>query len=160
MNLRAPVLACLALCLAACATTPPLDPQGARTGLRPYQVTNEPGSDGTDVMWGGMIVEVANRERSTEVEILAYPIDARQRPLPDRASEGRFIAVLPGFVEPLDYPQGRFVTLRGRLLGTREGSIRQRPYVYPLVGVQAAHVWPRDFRTDGPRISVGIGISR
>lgn len=146
--------------LAGCASAPPLDPAGARTGLRPYQVANEPAPHAVDVLWGGMIVEVANRERSTEVEVLAYPLDQRQRPVLERASEGRFIAVLPGFVEPLDYPEGRFVTLRGRLVGTREGRIRDRPYVYPLLGVQAAHLWPRDFRTEGPRISIGIGIAR
>jgi outer membrane lipoprotein len=160
MRARPALLLSLAVLLAGCATAPPLDPAGARTGLRPYQVENEPDAGPLDVLWGGMIVEVSNRERSTEVEILAYPIDARQRPLPDRASEGRFIAVLPGFVEPLDYPQGRFVTLRGRLAGTRAGRIRERPYRFPLVEVQAAHVWPRDFRTDGPKVSIGIGISR
>jgi outer membrane lipoprotein len=161
MPLRSLAIPCvLALALAGCATVPPLDASGARTGLRPYQVANEESPGETVVLWGGMIVEVANREGSTEVEVLAYPLDARQRPQLERATEGRFIAVLPGFVEPLDYPAGRFVTLRGRLVGIREGRIGERDYVYPLVGVQAAHVWPRDFRTDGPRISIGIGVSR
>ena len=159
MRLRL-VLLLAVLAVAGCATAPPIDPTGARTGLRPYQVANEEAPGEPVVLWGGMIVAVANRERSTEVELLAYPLDARQRPLLERATEGRFIAVLPGFVEPLDYPEGRFVTLRGRLVGTRAGRIGERDYVYPLVGVQAAHVWPRDFRTDGPRISVGIGVSR
>lgn len=158
--MRTPLLLAAVLLLAACASAPPIDPTGARTGLRPYQVANEDAPGDPVVLWGGMIVEVANRERSTEVEVLAYPLDERQRPLLERATEGRFIAVLPGFVEPLDYPAGRFVTLRGRLVGTRAGRIGERDDVFPLVGVQAAHVWPRDFRTDGPRISIGIGISR
>ena len=154
------VLLLSVLAVSGCATTPPIDPTGARTALHPYQVANEDDLGEPVVLWGGMIVEVANRERSTEVEVLAYPLDARQRPQLERATEGRFIAVLPGFVEPLDYPAGRFVTLRGRLVGTRAGRIGERDYVYPIVGVQAAHVWHRDFRTDGPRVSIGIGISR
>ena len=159
MSIRTCVLACL-LGLAGCATTPPIDPTGVRTGLHPYQIANEADLGEPVVLWGGMIVEVANREHSTEVEVLAYPLDPRQRPQLERATEGRFIAILPGFVEPLAYPAGRFVTLRGRLVGTRAGRIGEREYIYPLVGVQAAHVWHRDFRTDGPRISIGIGIVR
>lgn len=149
-----------ALATSGCATTPPLDASGTWAGLKPYQIGNEPQFDEQVVLWGGMIVEVENRERSTEVTVLAYPLDQRQQPKLESASEGRFIAVLPGFVEPLDYPQGRFVTLRGRMFGTRAGSIQQREYVYPLVQVQAAHVWPRDFRNAGPNFSIGIGISR
>lgn len=158
--MRAILLIATCLLCAGCATAPPLDATGARVALRPYQIANEPESQGVDVLWGGMIVAVANRPRSTEVEVLAYPLDERQRPLLERPSEGRFVAVLPGFVEPLDYPEGRFLTLRGRLAGTREGRVGGRPYAFPLVEVQAAHVWHRDFRTDGPRISIGIGIAR
>ncbi len=151
------VLAALLL-LTGCATSPPLDATGARTGIRPYQVEVDPPPADTTVLWGGMIVEVVNRERHTEVVVLAYPLDARQRPKVEAPSEGRFVVVLPGFVEPLDYPQGRFVTLRGPLVGTREGRIGDRDYAYPLVRAQAAHLWPRNFRQSGPRISIGIGV--
>jgi outer membrane lipoprotein len=144
--------------LGACASAPPLDGTGARLELKPYQIDAETGMDEATVLWGGMIVEVVNRERSTEMTVLAYPLDPRQRPQVQGPSEGRFIAVLPGFVEPLDYPQGRFVSLRGRMFGSREGSIDARSYRYPLVQVQAAHLWPRDFRNDGPRLSIGIGV--
>lgn len=147
-----------ALALTGCATTPPLDATGARTGIRPYQVGIDPPSEQTTVLWGGMVIEVVNRERHTEVVVLAYPLDERQRPKVEAPSEGRFIVVLPGFVEPLDYPQGRFVTLRGALEGTRDGRIGDRDYAYPLVRAQAAHLWPRNFRQSGPRISIGIGV--
>lgn len=151
---------CLALLASSCATAPPLDASGTSIGLKPYQIEYQPQFDEQLVLWGGMIVEVDNRERSTEITILAYPLDQRQQPKLESPSEGRFIAVLPGFVEPLDYPQGRFVTLRGRMFGARAGTIQQREYLFPLVQVQAAHVWPRDFRNAGPNFSIGIGISR
>jgi len=154
------LVCCLTLVASGCATAPPLNATGTWIGLKPYQIGNEAKFDEQVVLWGGMIVEVVNRDRSTEITVLAYPLDKRQQPKLESASEGRFVAVLPGFVEPLDYPQGRFVSLRGRMFGTREGTIQGRQYVFPLVQVQAAHVWPRDFRNAGPNFSIGIGISR
>jgi outer membrane lipoprotein len=153
------VVLAAALPSSGCATTPPLDATETWTGLEPCQIGNEPQFDEELVPGGGMIVAVENRERSAEVTVLAYPLDDRQQPRLGAASERRFIAAMPGFVEPLEYPQGRFVTLRGRMFGTRAGTIQQREYLFPLVRVQAAHVWPRDFRNAGPDFSIGIGIS-
>ena len=161
-SLNAKPMVALAGCalLAGCAVAPPLDDVGARMGVKPYQVENEPTLDEIVVLWGGLIVQVDNRKDSTEVTVLAYPLDASQRPKIDAPSDGRFVAVLPGFVEPMTYPEGRFVTLRGRMFGTRAGTIQQGEYQFPLVQVQAAHLWPRDFRNAGPKFSIGVGISR
>jgi outer membrane lipoprotein len=145
--------------LAACATAPPLDASGARTDRWPYQLADEPAAQGMQLLWGGMIVEVRNLPDRTEIEVLAYPLDARQRPRLDQPGQGRFIAVLPGFADPLAYPQGRFLTLRGRLAGPDDGAARPNPGGLPRLAVDDAHVWPRGFRNSGPRISIGIGIS-
>jgi len=53
-----------------------------------------------DVLWGGTVLNVSNLADSTQVEILAYPIDRRQRPLTSRTAQGRFLALFDGFVEP------------------------------------------------------------
>ena len=78
MGHAAVLLACLAL--AACATTPPLDPAGTLADFGPHQVDATDPPAGSAVLWGGMIVEVDNRADRTEIEVLAYPLDARQRP--------------------------------------------------------------------------------
>lgn len=155
MGHAAVLLACLVL--AACATTPPLDPAGTLADLGPHQVGATDPPAGSAVLWGGMIVEVDNRADRTRIEVLAYPLDARQRPRLEQPSQGRFIAVLPGFVDPLAYPQGRFVSLRGALLGA-EGADESPGGDSPQVAVQAIHLWPRGFRNDGPKIGIGVGV--
>ena len=149
----------LPLLLAACATTPPLDTTGASTHLRPYQIDGHAAAHGETVVWGGMIVEVRNFADRSEIELLAYPLDARQRPRLEQPAEGRFVAVLPGFADPLLFPQGRFMTLRGQLGIPAEAAGGPSGERYPRVAVEATHVWPRGFRNSGPRIGIGIGIA-
>ena len=109
------------------------------------------------VVWGGMILEVRNFERHSEIELLAYPLDDKQRPMLELADQGRFIALMPGYVEGQNFPQGRFLSLVGRITGDRRGSLRNAPYTWPEVDVDRLHLWPRDFRS-GPKFSIGIGV--
>jgi outer membrane lipoprotein len=102
-----------------------------------------------------------NRETQTEVTVLAYPLDAAQRPVPAAGTRGRFIIVLPGYVERHDYPDGLFVTLIGRLAGSRAGQVGEHAYVFPLVEAAHVHRWPPGFQFDRPQwhFGVGVGIS-
>lgn len=110
------------------------------------------------VLWGGMIMEVRNFENHSEIEVLAYPLDARQRPMLEAPDEGRFIALLPGYVESQDFPEGRFLSVIGYLTGDRSGVVREQTYVWPEVDVRELHVWPRDFREPGRRFTFGVGV--
>lgn len=157
MSLRGLALAALAL-LGGCTTTPPIDAANVRLDWTPIDAAQAPRSAGQDVLWGGMIVEVQNLRDASEIEVLAYPLDSRQRPMLKQPTMGRFIAVLPGYVERFDYPEGRFVTLRGTVSGTREAMIDERPYLYPVVAAQAVHLWPENFQNSGPRFSIGVGV--
>ena len=111
-----------------------------------------------DVLWGGMVLEVRNFPAHSEVEILAFPLDRRQAPVSSSADQGRFIALLAGFADPATLPEGRFVTLTGRITGDRNGSLHTRPYTWPEVDVQRMHLWEPDFSAPKARFSVGIGI--
>jgi outer membrane lipoprotein len=148
----------LATLLAACATQPPIEAASARVEWTPLDAASTPRSAGQDVLWGGMIVAVENLADSSEIEVLAYPLDRKQRPVLKAPTLGRFIAVLPGYVERFDFPEGRFLTLRGSVAGTREALIDERPYVYPLVAADDVHLWPENFQNAGPRFSIGIGV--
>ena len=152
------MIATALLALAGCATTPPVPVEAARADLPPYRVAGMDRVPAESVVWGGSIVEVVNRADVTEIEILAYPLDRRFRPVIRARTEGRFILKLPGYVEALDYPHGRFVTVRGRLTGLRESKIEDADYVHPLVDVEDVHLWPRNFPYEEPRVSFGIGI--
>ncbi|WP_257386452.1 Slp family lipoprotein [Tahibacter caeni] len=156
--LRAAAIAAATL-LAACAARPVVVATAPVTPALPYEVAAEPERHaGAEVIWGGMILGVVNRESQTEVTILAYPLDEAQRPVPSAGTRGRFIIVLPGYVERHDYPDGLFVTLSGRLAGTRAGRVGEHAYVYPLVEAAHVHRWPAGFQFDRPHWHIGIGV--
>lgn len=149
-----------ALALAACAPAPIYKTTAATVTVPASQVAQSPERYlNNEVVWGGRIVAVANLANSSEIELLAYPLDSSQRPKANDTGAGRFIAVMPGYVEPLDYPAGALMTVHGKLTGTRAGTVGQAPYVFPLVGVQQSHVWTADeMRSNKPNFSFGLGV--
>ena len=159
-NLRVPLISAI-FALSACATTPAphtVSKDGFRMDLPPHQVAEADPAPHDRVRWGGMIVEVRNHERFSEIEVLAYPLDRKFRPILKLPTEGRFVAVMPGYIEPYDWPQGRFMTVHGTISGTREGMIDEKLYVYPVVDVAGSQLWPAGFQNRGPHFSVGIGV--
>lgn len=151
---------CIAATLVLCACTPaPV----LKTSSAPIAVTPADAGalaehyQGAQVVWGGELLEVRNREDASELVVLAYPLDAGQRPRRSDTSIGRFIAVLPGYVERYDYPSGRYVTVAGRLNGTRDDLVDEQHYAQPIVNADAVHLWQPDF--DQRHWHVGIGYS-
>lgn len=150
--------AALVLLLAGCGIAPPYPEVSPEPDGGPYAVMAEPQRFlSRDVLWGAMIIEPVNLADRTEIELLAFPLDARQRPIAEAADLGRFILVLPGFAEPAEWPPGRFLTLHGRVLELRAGSLRGEPYDWPLIQPHSTSLWPRDFRA-GRRWSIGVGV--
>ena len=154
-----PTVLLLLFLLAGCATRPVFDNAPLDPAPQPYRVAD----DGKrwlerEVLWGGMILEVRNFERHTEIEVLAFPLEPAQRPVPTAVDQGRFIAILPGFADPATLPEGRFLTLTGRITGDRHDLLHTRPYAWPEVAVERLHLWPTDFREQRVRFSVGIGV--
>ncbi len=166
MRLISRLLPCClaALALAACAPAP-IYPTTANTlAVPPYQVAQTPERYASaPVIWGGRIVRVDTLADHSEVQLLAYPLDSSQRPKPNDSGNGRFIAILPGFVEPLDYPSGALMTVSGQLQGSRAGQVGSANYVFPLVSVDQSHVWSADEMSKGRNnvhfgVGVGVGI--
>jgi outer membrane lipoprotein len=153
------VLALNCLVLASCAT-PAFKDVDAAIAIMPSDVQQSAERyNGAEVVWGGRIIAVENRERTTDVEIVAYPLDQDQHPMPDAPTVGRFILVLPGFVEPYDYPVGRHLSVHGIVAGTRVGHVDAHDYLYPLLRAREVTVWPWGFMFDKkPRVSVGVGV--
>jgi outer membrane lipoprotein len=146
-----------ALTLAACAA--PVFKDAPASVATPIEVAAQPERyHGADVVWGGKILAVRNLADTTEVQVVAYPLDRAQRPDQNAPTHGRFIIALPGYVEPLDYPAGRFVTLRGRVARSRASRVDDRDMVFPLVADATVHLWPANFPYERPRVSFGIGV--
>jgi outer membrane lipoprotein len=125
----------------------------------PIEVASEPERyHEADVVWGGKILGVRNRAESTDVEIVAYPLDRAQRPDPGAQTLGRFVISLPGFVEPLDFPAGRYLTLKGRVAGSQVARIDEHDIVLPVIDNANVHLWPVNFPYDGSHWSFGVGV--
>lgn len=149
------------LALAACAPAPIYKPSPTTVVTAPHIVAQSPEQfANADVIWGGRVVEVRNLADRSEIEIVGYPLDNSQRPkLDNNGGWGRFIAVMPGYVEPFNYPAGAPITLAGRITGTRAGNVGQANYVFPLVSVAQSHVWSAsEMQAGRSNVSFGVGV--
>mgnify|MGYP001597296644 CR=1 FL=1 len=159
--LRLPALLVL-LTVAACAPAPIYKTTPQAVAATPQQVAQTPERfAGGDVIWGGRIVQVVNLADHSEIELLAYPLDSSQRPKANDSGNGRFIALLPGYAEPLDYPAGAMMTVSGKLNGSRAGKVGEADYVFPLVSAAQSHVWTAEEMRKGRsniRFGVGLGV--
>ncbi len=111
------------------------------------------------VEWGGVIVETHNLETSSEIQIIAYPLEDDGKPDLDKPPSGRFIAVSQGYRESVDYKKGRTITLSGAVLGIRQGKVGKADYNFPLVQPNEMQLWPLPSSSDSSsRWHFGFGI--
>jgi outer membrane lipoprotein len=150
------------LLLAACAPAPIYKNTAGVIAASPQQVAQTPERyTNGNVVWGGRIVQVDNFSDHSEVELLAYPLDSSQRPKANDSGNGRFIAVMQGYVEPIDYPPGALMTVSGQLNGSRAGKVGQANYVFPMIRVTQSHVWTAAEMGKGRnnfRFGLGLGV--
>jgi len=150
------------LVLAGCASSPPrFDTSDIRDGLTPRKVAD--GADvfeGDSVLWGGTLVSVENREGSTLLQVLSYPLGSGQRPDTDQAAGDRFLVEYPGFLDPADYAPGRAVTVKGRVTGSREGQVGESHYRFAVLHGSDIELWPKqtDRARSNPSVNFGFGI--
>jgi outer membrane lipoprotein len=149
----------IVLVVVACAARPPVDVAGVDESITVRDARSDPdGTRNRRVLWGGVIVHVANLKDETQIEVLAYPLDRSGRPDTSSGPSGRFLAIRSGYLETGVYAQGRLLTLVGPLAGTRQGKIGEAPYTYPVVMADQLHLWPREAGYAEPRFHFGIGV--
>lgn len=158
--LVAALVAAAALVLGACAPAPIYKTDAATVAATPQQVATSPQNfHGAPVVWAGTVVHVSNFPDHSEIEILGYPMDRSQRPRLKQPANGRFIAWVSGYVEPLDYPTGAPITVVGTVQGTRQGSVGEAAYTFPVLRSTGSHRWTADEMRQGhPNISIGVGV--
>jgi outer membrane lipoprotein len=156
------ILACTAVTAAvvACATGPRYDTTRYSTSITPSQaVSDRTALRGKAVLWGGLLVNSVNKKGATQLEILGYPLDSTQRPDIDQEPGGRFLAVKEGYLETMDYSQGRLVTVTGTLTELRDGKVGEAIYVYPEVRIDSVYLWPKVYNAPETHFQLGIGIN-
>jgi len=134
----------LAVMLSGCASQVPELIRTAPLGdLRVEEVQQKTGDfAGSEVRWGGNIISVRNQSAETLIEVLSRPLSKKGKPQDDSKSGGRFIARIPGFLEPEEYPKDRLLTVTGQVREVVEQPVGNYPYPYPVVDVKAYHLWP------------------
>lgn len=99
--------------------------------------------EGMPFRWGGSIIEVTNKEKSSQAQILYYPINSYDRPSLDKETQGRFAITRTQFLDPAIYKEGTEVTVSGILTGETKQQIGEKILTLPLLLVDHIYVWPK-----------------
>ncbi|KXI23153.1 Slp family lipoprotein [Photobacterium sanguinicancri] len=99
------------------------------------------GAQGQEVRLGGIIASITNEKDRTRLEIASLPLTSDGRPRIDSKPVGRFVAYVPGFLEPLEYAPDRLVTVVGRLTGKEDGKVGEHEYAFPVVDATGNQIW-------------------
>ncbi|EPZ8122263.1 Slp family lipoprotein [Yersinia enterocolitica] len=131
-----------ALLLSGCVTIPPAI-QG--TTATPQQNLNLVRTDpkvfiGQEARFGGTVINVTNEAHRTRLEIASVPLDSGARPILGEPSQGRVIAYVNGFLEPVDF-RGHLVTVVGPITGVEAGKIGQTPYDFVVMNATGYKRW-------------------
>lgn len=105
--------------------------------------------EGKTVILGGYILEIRNFREETRLLVLQAPLAIRDQPRDRDLSEGRFMVVLGGFLDPAVYEKGRKITIAGEVLGHESVRIDGHMYDMPLLRAREVYLW------QVPRESIG-----
>lgn len=103
---------------------------------------------GQTIRWGGAIAKIDNKEKSTVLEMVYYPLTSYGRPVSDEESMGRYRVHVNGFMDPMVYQVGRLMTFTGKLKGVEEGLVGEHKYVFPSVEGDSYYLWKKLQRVD------------
>jgi len=109
---------------------------------------NVPAQSGQLARWGGEIVKVENKAEHSEIEIVFYDERSTGKPNVGGNSPGRFIAVVPGFIDPLVIESGRLITVLGSVGDNVQGRIGEQDYRYPSIYTEGYYVWQKTSEFD------------
>lgn len=145
--------------LVSCASTPEFDTSRVDRSLTPRSVIAEVEfSKNKIALWGGTILDTRNLKDSTQIEVLAYPLNTYERPLLDRQPLGRFIIQHHDYLEPASYAAGRLVTVKGKIVEIQSGKVGESTYSYPVIDSQQLHLWSTDTQRSRTSFHIGVGI--
>ena len=148
----------LALLLSGCVASPFEDRDGIDRGFDADQALSAPERIGEAVIWGGRVVGVVNAGEFTELEVLALPLRSGDRP--DRRADGsaRFVIRHPGFLEPMTFAPGRYVTVLGRYVGIESRSVGAFELRHAVVQSQQLELWPVEPNSSRANVHFGFGL--
>ncbi len=145
--------------LQACATQPRFATEDVSLQSTPAEINQAADNASGTVIWGGVIISSTNLAAATQLEVLAYPLDSRQRPATHHNAQGRFLVHSTGYLETVDYAAGRLITVLGNLDGLTQGSVGDAQYDFPRVLASDMQLWQDKDYQESPKFTFGIGVS-
>ena len=145
--------------LAGCAGSPFDTTGGEPAALGPGEALARPDASGARVIWGGRIVGIVNRDDATELEVLALPLGPGDRPRREADGGARFVILHRGFLDPMTYAPGRYVTALGRFTDIESRSVGAFPLDHPVLAAEQIELWPVNPNSSRANLNLGIGVS-
>ncbi len=111
---------------------------------------------GESVTLGGYMLDTREADHQTHIVVLQAPLGLRGRPQSEDKSQGRFLVVYQGRLDPNDSGPGRKLTVTGTVLGTAQEKIANCPDPCLKIESSSLRVWPLyeeqfwGYPTDGP----------
>jgi outer membrane lipoprotein len=136
----------ISLMLTACASQIPLAIREAPADNPSLEAVRGNTADylARQVRWGGKLIGTENRENATWLTVLGAPLSKDGEPQSGDNSAGRFIAIVPKFLDPKVYAADRKVTVTGTLQRAEIRLVGEFPYSYPVVQAQSWYLWPEE----------------
>jgi outer membrane lipoprotein len=157
-----PVLLVLGGCSSGPAVIPPEFESQIDKSISFPQILAAPTTySGRTVLLGGEILSAKRMSRGTQFEILQLPVSDDDPPAERRSeSQGRFLAMNQGEIDPAAFPAGTRVTVIGEVTGDAVQRLDESDYRYPTIEVKHLHIWTQDSygRRRSPRVGVFTGL--
>jgi len=150
----------LSILFTACASSP-FDQTGVNRALSPALANTSPNYYGQTALWGGLIIQSRNMKDSSEIEVLAYPLDADGEPNRNTEPQGRFFIQHSGYLETAQYAAGRWVSVLGTVKPPVKGKVGSADYTFAVIQSRQLQLWPETSRSDSNtsfHFGIGIGI--
>lgn len=85
-----------------------------------------------NIIWGGVIIGIKNKEKGTTVEVFATPLAKSLRPT-GTGTLGRFLIKTDEYLDPLIYSKNAMITVAGSIEGIETRKIDEMDYQYPII---------------------------
>ena len=99
---------------------------------------------GDTVILGGYILETKNSADQSTLAVLQSPLGFGQEPKSKDHTQGRFIVLHKGFLEPEVYAKDRKITVAGTVIG--QVAEKVDGFLHPYVKIQSIELflWPKE----------------
>ena len=111
---------------------------------------------GKMILWGGEIIQTMNqKDGTTLIEVFQTPLGWRGEPKDTKESvlsEGRFLILIPTYVDSYLYRKGRKITVSGEIQGEMTKTLDEMSYRYPVISCKQMYLW-EEYRSEHPTSS-------